>query len=561
MELADKRLTRRAMTLLSMALVLLLANALVPIEQFVHRSDDAFYYFQVAAHFPETGYWTFDRINSTNGVQPLWAIVLTIIAQTLHWFVITDVETLGRIFVGVTALFHFASSMMLFYLLSRIVSLGSAIAAAGAFLFPLAIVWSRVWGMENSLYAFMLVSTISYIHLVFLKQSTFRKAGLLGFLLGLTALSRLNAALFIPCVLLYLLWRKRTQPLRERLGYAMITAGIAGGMLLLYVALNYVSTGHFLTVSGSAKLIGNQFMLDSRQIENRLSLEFVQMIATDWRDRIRWFITSRAADGLWIVGGRVLFNQNSEVPTRILVGTITAFLIAPMLFGKPKKWFEYLRVRLVRLSTFTYVLVFGILNAVISVFVYPGDIGYAIVRWWLAECEIIIVVIIATIVTTPISYFVQKFVPVPWQIRALTLVLVLLFVFHAQDMFRMYWKDEKTNYDWNLSWNIESYFAARWMEENLPLDAVVGSWNAGVVGYYAPQRVVNLDGLINNFDLLPYIEERRISDYIREREIVYLSDMGDLVLRQVGDDLELAEVYSHFSEFMQTNYYIYRVDY
>lgn len=42
--------------------------------------------------------------------------------------------------------------------------------------------------------------------------------------------------------------------------------------------------------------------------------------------------------------------------------------------------------------------------------------------------------------------------------------------------------------------------AAEWMAENLPADAVVASWDAGVIGYFAERPVVNLDGLVNSFE-------------------------------------------------------------
>src|SRR5262245_6001715 len=101
--------------------------------------------------------------------------------------------------------------------------------------------------------------------------------------------------------------------------------------------------------------------------------------------------------------------------------------------------------------------------------------------------------------------------------------------------------------------------AARWLSQNVPERAIVGAWNAGVLGYYALQPVVNLDGLINSFDVLPYLREKRIADYIKKEKIQYLSDM-DPSFMHLGGQLVLTEVYSHFSAFTQQHYRIYRVD-
>ena len=142
---ATDTLRARALLLLSPALVLLVTHAFIPTREFIHRGDDAFYYFQVAVNYPKVGFWSFDTIHSTNGVQPLWAILLTVLAQVLSWLGVRDPAVLARIFVGFSVLLHAASCYVLFHLLARKVSDGVAIAAAGGFLFPMGIVWARVW--------------------------------------------------------------------------------------------------------------------------------------------------------------------------------------------------------------------------------------------------------------------------------------------------------------------------------------------------------------------------------------------------------------------------------
>ena len=42
--------------------------------------------------------------------------------------------------------------------------------------------------------------------------------------------------------------------------------------------------------------------------------------------------------------------------------------------------------------------------------------------------------------------------------------------------------------------------AAIWATERLPPGAVIGSWDAGVVGFYSGRRVINLDGLVNSVE-------------------------------------------------------------
>lgn len=556
---ADDRLGRRAWLLLSGALVLLLANALVPMEEFVHRGDDAFYYFKVAANYPRHGFWTFDGIHPTNGVQPLWAMILTGIAQLLAWVGMDDPDVLARGFVALTALCHFAACVLLYGLLARTVSVGTGIAAAGAFLFPLGIVWARVWGMENSLYALTLVAAVYYFHLVFRERESAGTAALAGALLGLTALSRLNAGLLIPVVLVYYVLRRTRTPLPHRLRMAVVMGAAASALIVPYLVANYVATGYPLPISGVVKDVRVAEFLAGQGVESRFSKDFLSMLYWNFQEPVLWFLKARALDGLWIVGARIaLPGVIGMAGLALLIGGLA---LLPALLGPPREWLRLLRDRFARLSAFSYVLLFGIVNAVVSVLKYPIELRYAMTRWWLVENEIVVVAVTATLAAASLAFVASRWIPGRWRPGLATAGIGLLVVLHAAQTARFYWDGEMDREDWNRSWNDESYRAARWISRNLPAGALVGSWNAGVLGYYAERPVVNLDGLINNAELLPFIEEDRVDRYVLREGISYLSDMDAAIERSgVGDHLRLTEVYSHRSEFARMTYKIYRVD-
>ena len=52
------------------------------------------------------------------------------------------------------------------------------------------------------------------------------------------------------------------------------------------------------------------------------------------------------------------------------------------------------------------------------------------------------------------------------------------------------------------SWKLFSYLSAQAMNRTLPEGSVVGSWDAGVIGYFSRFPVVNLDGLVNSYEYL-----------------------------------------------------------
>lgn len=59
------------------------------------------------------------------------------------------------------------------------------------------------------------------------------------------------------------------------------------------------------------------------------------------------------------------------------------------------------------------------------------------------------------------------------------------------------------------------YGNAKWLEANTPPSAIIAAYNAGVIGYFSNRATVNLDGLINNRDIMPYLfGPRTMTEYI-----------------------------------------------
>lgn len=72
--------------------------------------------------------------------------------------------------------------------------------------------------------------------------------------------------------------------------------------------------------------------------------------------------------------------------------------------------------------------------------------------------------------------------------------------------------------------------AGKYLAE-VSLDGKIGSWNAGIIGYYQGGKVINLDGLVNN-DVYPYIVTDRLPIYIVEKDIRYIIDFKRMIINK-----------------------------
>jgi hypothetical protein len=538
-----------AVTVLGGGLVVVLAQVVIPIEQFVHRGDDAFYYFKIANNFPIHGVWTLDGVHSTTGVQPLFAVLLSALAVAAGWLGIQDPDTLARMYVAVTVLLNFGSAVLLYRLLIRHVLTLTAIVAAGTFLYSSSIVWIRSWGMENSLYAFVLLGTVTYFSSTFMQVRTEKAAVVLGFLLALTMFSRLNATILVPCILLYYLFNRREDPRTERIRLATIASLIVLAFFIPYIGFNMMVSGHPLPISGVAKSIATEEFLATNGIRSRLSPEFFRAAYQQASAPVNTFVKTRLTGPLWVVG------HGAINPTRWRAWHLATLLgIVAVIAGRPRDLLRRTVDEFASMRSFVFLAIFGVLNILFSVMLYPTQLRYAMTSWWLVESEIVMVVIVSILVGTALDHVVRSRIPAHLRNKALIILFVGLFLVHGWSTYDRYWSDVIAH----PTWNDEMYVAADWIDDNVAEGDVVGSWNAGILAYYTDTQVTNLDGLISDADLVSYIAEDRIADYILMEKIDYLSDLEPMFALFDLRKLTLLEVYSHTSRFGK-EYKIFRV--
>jgi len=241
-------------SVLPIIVVLALASYLVPphLTPWNYPADDSFFYLQVAAHIADGHGSTFNQITRTNGYHPLWMPVC----------VLSDFLAGGRrdlalhIAIGIQQLLGLASVWMLFRMLTRL-GISSAFA-----IFPALTFFSitRIYLSEAYINLFFMSGTLAAASAILLHAPRasarhFAGAGVLG---GLMILSRLDnlftAGTIIACLLVF----------HARIaGYPLFSArtckqALAAGLCVIavlapYLALNYISFGHLMPISGAIK--------------------------------------------------------------------------------------------------------------------------------------------------------------------------------------------------------------------------------------------------------------------------------------------------------------------
>ncbi len=83
-----------------------------------------------------------------------------------------------------------------------------------------------------------------------------------------------------------------------------------------------------------------------------------------------------------------------------------------------------------------------------------------------------------------------------------------------------WWRDWKRPLD--RSWHVAAYDAAGWARVHLPKNAVLAMKDAGHFSLFSERPVINLDGLVNNFDYQDELRQGRFADYLKENHAAYL---------------------------------------
>ena len=449
--------------------------------------DDAFYYYQIAFNLAEGKFSTFDGgITRTNGYHPLWLFLIT----PFYW-----------IFDKEAALFAIKAFEIM------LVAGGVALVTAAARLarLPWVLLFAALpmlyqqralfLGLEAAAALFMLGLFFLAVMLYVRDSQRWRwPLAAVAFSLPWVRLEYIAISLAVTAVLGLIEWSRRERPPGASLRAAIISTpprtfvpiiGAVAG-LLVYFAYNGLVFGGVTPVSGATKQMWSQARWD-----NQGGYSFVQ----NFRDVLQIHV----------------FDYELLVALEVC-----AYLLLVWWFARRS------RSRQDWLLLAFLVCVFGLAAGHLAKFaqtvltVHPSWGRYT---WYFVPAYLLMTLIIPVRCYVAI-HFIRRFIR-PRSPRAANIVsagIVVVgaaFLLTKADFTEPFQLVDRHSESTGHNYDVASYMGVRVMGRVLPGDSVVGSWDAGVIGYFSRFPVVNVDGLVNSYDFYrarnryPYWQARK----------------------------------------------------
>ncbi len=450
-------------------------------------SDDSYYYFRIAQNIANGYGSTFDLINKTNGYQPLVLLFLTFIYLLFRSYIFAPV-IISQLILSVIAT---AAAYLTFVFVRRISrnEYSAFFSAILLFLNPVIIAINFKSLETNFNWLLILISVLFYEQQIKNSHNTKIefKYFLFGLIIALAALSRLDGGFYILAFSIYILFLKKESFLK-RFKIAFV-AGLGFSIIFVpYLIFNYLKFDQFVPISGRAKVFHNHRSV-LNQVGDYWSFDFFLY-------EIRRFIFPFNFD-LFANRGFGLIEQIAVyVVIAILVAVIIYFIKSGYLMKVFKLFSGYGFIPIYLLFHYSFYTLY-----------------FWEYRFYYFLPEIIFLIITISIVTG--IWIKDKFVSLDQKVFKI-LIAIIAFVFLLGGIKIFTAQHEQTL----------ALKTAKWLRANLNNDVIIGSANSGVLSYFTQFKVVNLDGMVNNDELLNTYKAGadEYIKYLQRKNIKYLVD-------------------------------------
>lgn len=476
-------------------------------------ADDGYYYLKIAQNYWQHGALTFDGIHETNGFHPLWQIFLTIGA-----FFIKDLFIFIQFSMLLNSIVSIVAALVIFTYVRKLSSHLAGYLSIALWLVPPLMVRWQLMGMENSVYVFTLVWLLYAAKAMFASRVA-RGWNVVssGLAMGFLFLSRTDSALFILIlgflVVLRSISTRTTIHLKQ-----LIASGLVGSVLVIpYLLFNLVVFGDLLSVSGAVKLwIAQRYISDQGGVLSKGFLISVWKGISLWPRRI----------------GSAALDTSKTPVVLLLVSLIFVWLLSYLAWrrqssGTGQRSLLPRSFGVVEISFLCFVLVHGVV-------IYTLFSNQLIWMPWYFVPQVVFLVVFVPAFALPKGYVGFVFDAARkaagswlrvWNLKGMTYVgfaslLVIAQLFLGRRMTQQP--------PLRASSYVVDYQLISWLNANLGRGVKLAAWDAGLLGYFSDNTLVNLDGVVNSRSYFEdYLKASEVGDYIRREGIEMIVTWGE----------------------------------
>lgn len=430
-------------------------------ELIYHIPDDASYYLKIGMNYSEGYGTTFDKINLTNGFQPLWQYIVTGISSVMK----TSTENLLRSVLFVQLIIISLSAIIFFKTVSGF--FGNKAALGCSIVFLLFVYSLCINGMESALMVILLLILIKYISQTdYLYCFNLKNDILISALSGLLILSRLDMVMFAFALLIYLTVNGLTAEDAKKMYFnkAAVLMIIVSVVILPYLINNFIMFGNFFPVSGFLKTGITDIPLSDKLTE-LFAYRETYFAMTSFLYIVFYAAKVKNTE-------KNFFKKYSDV---MLIFSISCILL-----------YVFLILFVDWVIFYWYFIPFAVFFSFVSV----------IPLYYLSESK--------KLFAGNIVYF--------------SFLIIILFYWGSKIIINYNQPGDTLQNNWNL----ESYKATLWAKSNTNPDDIFAMKDAGHFGFFSERRVINLDGLVNNFDYQEVLKEKKLNDYLKLNKVKYI---------------------------------------
>jgi len=451
--------------------------------------DDAFYYFKIATNVVNGKGISFDGIGSTNGFHPLYLIIIIPFFAVIH-----DKILVIHAVLSLAAILDTISVYILYRICVHYLRLHREISLMVATLYSLnTYVWFSGGGSLNGLETAVNVLCILLFIIVYLETVRTERIRCitLGVATGAVLLARTDNIILVVICYIYIIWSsiKRITQVMQLIKSVLI----AIIMISPFLIWSLVTFGTIIQVSGiSVPAITKTILAAQGWSTQQWVLQFLKNLAN-----------------ITLALGIPVRSKNEP----LFVLSITAYGIAGFL------WIiGYLKCRTPQLQDRFWATIRLIIPLFIMIptFVLVHTVRAVYLRGWYYSSLIPIILLgvgVGLNHARSCSKSFMKMFPV-------VLVLGWLMLFGIGVVRNMIWP---------LDLETDKFAVLSKVRSVVPRGTRIGSFNAGVFGYFLDDMIViNLDGVVNNA-AYPYIAERKLDKYIVLVNIEYLFDGSEAI--------------------------------